>query len=166
VARFSEQEKATMARLFGRFYTPSQVAEAVSEAWGRPVDRRETDRYNPANARCSAKWLEVAAAERARFLKEEEEQPLFHRPFRLAILQRTLEHEGNRNPVLRLAILEQAAKEVGGKYTNIQEVTDSSNNPVRLAMRRADELTTEEAVKILGLSRRRGGLKVTEEPEP
>jgi hypothetical protein len=46
------------------------------------------------------------------------------------------------------------------------EVGGLRGGPVELAMRRADELTTEEAVKILGLSRRRGGLKVTEEPEP
>ncbi|EME0399318.1 DUF2280 domain-containing protein, partial [Acinetobacter baumannii] len=58
--------------------------------------------------------------------------PIANIAYRLKRLQRFIDHEQfKENPVIVPSLLEQAAKEVGGLYTNRKEITGKDGGPVQ-----------------------------------
>lgn len=121
------------------FRSPSQVAESVKEEFGIQITRQLAESYNPerrAGSSVSEKLREVFYATRRRFLRRLTDRPMYHQAYRLAELHRQyLRADAAGNTVEARAALEQAAKEVGGLYTNRRVFEVSSLNAAREAFR-------------------------------
>lgn len=78
--------------------------------------------------------------------------PIANIAYRLKRLQRFIDHEQfKENPVIVPSLLEQAAKEVGGLYTNRKEITGAGGGPVKTETTEkppAPALTPEELSKL------------------
>ena len=85
--------------------------------------------YDPTKAageRLCPKWRAIFFATRAAFIAEIGRIGITHRAVRLRMLQRMADKaEAQGNTKLLLTLLEQAAKEMGGAYTNRREIVGS-----------------------------------------
>lgn len=115
------------------FKTPSEVAEAVKEEFGIEVPREQVRNYNPLQVEVAEKWRALFAETRERFLADVAEIGIAHQSFRLRELL-DLYHNAkrSRNAMLAASLLEQAAKERGGMYTNRREVSGPGGGPIPL----------------------------------
>ena len=119
------------------FDTPSEVAKAVKDGFGRAMSRQAVEAYDPtkrAGAGLSAEHRAVFDATRATFLKETAAIGVMHRAVRMRRLQRMVERaESMGNIALEAKLLEQAAKEMGGAFTNRFAVGgDTDKEPVQM----------------------------------
>lgn len=128
----SEDQKRRIVQGLACFRTPSEVAEDVEEEFGVKIDRSHVRKYNPDQvAEVAEKWRALFAATRQRFLAEVAEIPIYHQSFRLRELL-DLYRKAKRNPVLAASILEQAAKEAGGAFTNRRELSGRDGGPLEV----------------------------------
>lgn len=119
--RLPEVVKRRIVEHLACYYGPAEVVELIAEEFGIDVTPRHVRAYDPTSFQCTAssRRIDLHKATRRRFEQEVAEIPIAHRAFRLRRLQQIHEkavETGN----LRLAAeaLEQAAKEVGGMFTN------------------------------------------------
>lgn len=102
------------------FDTPTEVAKAVKEEFGLALSRQRIEAWNPertAGARLKECWRELFYTTRARLLNELNEIPIFHRNYRLRVLQRLFcRAEAMGNTSLANQVLVLAAKEAGDYY--------------------------------------------------
>lgn len=145
MAKLSEAEKRSIVQALACYDTPSQVVEAIKEEYGTVLDRGHVGCYDPTKAagkQLAKKWADLFHATRARFQEEIAEIPIAGQAYRLRQLQRMHQDAtGKRNPVLAMQILEQAAKEAGGHFTNKRqtELTGKGGGPIETATLSKDE---------------------------
>lgn len=126
MATLSEEVKTFIVQRLAMFDTPTEVADAVKEAYDVVVDRRQVQMYDPERAgkKPAEQWGALYAATRAAFLNETAKVPAAHRAVRVKKLAGMLDWPTvKRNPVLVAQLLEQIAKEVGDAYTNRRVLT-------------------------------------------
>ncbi|CBJ38321.1 conserved protein of unknown function [Ralstonia solanacearum CMR15] len=122
MATLTDDVKAFIVQALACFDTPSQVAEAVKEQFGLVVTRQQCELYDPGKkigAALGKKWRALFEETRKQFLAETGSIPIANQAYRLRVLNRLLvkaEKQGNVSMVSQL--LEQAAKEAGGTFTN------------------------------------------------
>lgn len=122
MAKLAEVHKRFIVQALACWDTPSQVSEAVKEEFGLDIPRTQVAQYDPtkvAGKGVAKKWRDLFDVTRARFRAEVAEIPIADQAYRLRTLQRAMakaERQGNVAMVSQL--LEQAAKEVGGAFTN------------------------------------------------
>lgn len=127
--------KRFIVRALACWDTPSQVAASVKEEFGIEVTRQQVATYDPTkvNGRELSKELTALFNEtRAKFKSEIDEIPIANQAFRLRSLARmhqVAETRGNADLAARL--LEQAAKEQGGAYTDRRrhQMLDKDGDP-------------------------------------
>lgn len=133
MAVLNEEVKLFIVQSLACFDTPSQVAEAVAEEFGIKVDRFQVHKYDPTKVNgkgVSKKLVAIFEVTRQAFLKDVAKIPIASQSFRLRSLQRMHDHHISRkNYVQAQAVLEQAAKEVGGIFTNKVKVASDPNDP-------------------------------------
>jgi hypothetical protein len=104
------------------FDTLKQVQEAVKERFGLTLSFQQISNYDPSTVnggRLSPELKEVFAKRRKLFLDDVESIPIANRAVRLRMLNRAaVAAEQANNKVLMANLVEQAAKETGGAYTN------------------------------------------------
>ena len=111
--------------------SPSQVAEYVYEEFGIKLERGKVQKYDPtkvAGKQLSKKYREIFEATRKAFLNETSQIPIASKSFRLRSLQRI--HDNlvvKKNFAQAAAILEQAAKEVGGFYSHRNQLVPTND---------------------------------------
>jgi len=110
--------------------TPTEIKEAVKEEFGIDMDREHVRAYNPDQRDVADKWKTLFQEARAKFLADVSSIGIAHQPYRLAELQK-LYHAAGRNSGLKRELLEQAAKEVGGAFTNRRELTGKDGGPFK-----------------------------------
>ncbi|SSW67288.1 hypothetical protein AVE30378_02546 [Achromobacter veterisilvae] len=134
MAKLTEAHKRFIVQALACWDTPSQVAEAIKEEFGLDVPRMQVAQYDPtkvAGKGLAKKWRELFEATRKRFREEVAEIPIADQAFRLRALGKIYERHFNRgNVVGAAAVLEQAAKEVGGAFTNRREHTGLDGGPI------------------------------------
>lgn len=124
MASLPEPIKAFIVQQLACYDTPTQVAEAVFEEFGLRLERQQVANYDPTKAAgkrggLSKKWHDLFEATRKAFQDETAKIPIAQQAFRLRTLNRLLERtERQGNTALVAQLLEQAAKEVGGTFTN------------------------------------------------
>lgn len=122
MAQLTEPMKLFIVQALACYDTPTQVANAVKEEFGIEVTRQQVARYDSPKATAkdlSKKLKDVFAATREAFLADVSTIPIAQQAFRLRVLQRTLNKvEGQGNVAMVSQLLEQAAKESGGVFTN------------------------------------------------
>ncbi|MDG9785870.1 DUF2280 domain-containing protein [Acinetobacter johnsonii] len=112
--------------------TPQEVAEQVLQEFGVKVDRKQVQSYDPTKAagkNLSKKFVELFDKTRADFDAGLIDIPIAQKHYRLKQYQKQLERNA-KNTVMSLKILEQAAKDVGGQFTNRQEITGKDGKPI------------------------------------
>lgn len=114
--------KAFIVQALACFDTPSQVVESVKSEFGIDVTRQYVESHDPTKAAgksLGAKWVELFEQARKRFQDEITDIPIANRAYRLRVLDRmAVKAEKMRNMALAAQLIEQAAKETGGSYTN------------------------------------------------
>ena len=113
--------------------TPQEVAEAVKQEFKIELDRRQCASYDPtkpAGQNLSKKFVQLFNETREKFDAGLIDIPIANKHFRLKQYQKQLERNA-KNTVMSLKILEQAAKDVGGQFTNRQEITGAGGGPLQ-----------------------------------
>lgn len=112
--------------------TPQEVAEQVLQEFGVKVDRKQCQSYDPTKAagkNLSKKFIELFNKTRADFDAGLIDIPIAQKYYRLKQYQKHLEKNA-RNTVMSLSIMKQAAQDLGGQFTNRQELTGKDGEPL------------------------------------
>jgi hypothetical protein len=137
MAKLTESQKLAIVQALACFDTPSEVAAAVKEEFGVTISRQQVAAYDPTKAtgRDLSKKLRALFEETRRtFLSDVAAIPIAQQAFRLRALQREFERAKSRgNSALAAQLLEQAAKELGGAFTNRRELTGQGGGPIQQA---------------------------------
>ncbi|WP_321374367.1 DUF2280 domain-containing protein [Pseudomonas extremaustralis] len=132
MAALQNDVKAFIVQALACFDTPSQVVESVQKEYGVTITRQQVETHDPTktSGKCLAKrWVTLFEDTRKRFRDDTADIPIANRAFRLRALGRMAERaESVKNLALAAQLLEQAAKEAGGTYTNKQQVDLSSTD--------------------------------------
>lgn len=132
MAALQNDVKAFIVQALACFDTPSQVVESVQKEYGVTITRQQVETHDPTktSGKCLAKrWVTLFEDTRKRFRDDTADIPIANRAFRLRALGRMAERaESVKNIALAAQLLEQAAKETGGTYTNKQQVDLSSTD--------------------------------------
>lgn len=113
--------------------TPQEVAELVKQEFKISIDRVQVAAYDPTKAagkNLSKKFVELFHKTRADFDAGLIDIPIANKHYRLKQYQKQLERNV-KNTVMSLKILEQAAKDCGGQFTNKQEITGAGGGPIQ-----------------------------------
>ena len=100
--------------------TPQEVADQVLQEFGVKIDRKQCQLYDPTKAagkNLSKKFVDLFHKTRADFDAGLIDIPIANKHYRLKQYQKQLERNA-KNTVMSLKILEQAAKDCGGQFTN------------------------------------------------
>lgn len=115
--------------------TPSAVAATVKADYGIDITRQRVEAYDPtkvAGKALSDKLKALFEEGRARYLADTAEIGIAQQTYRLRLLDRMAvkaEAAGNMGMAAQLA--EQAAKEMGGAYTNRRELSGPGGKPIQ-----------------------------------
>jgi hypothetical protein len=119
----NNEQKVFIVQCFAAYKTPSEIAEAVNLEFKLKVSRQQVWKYSPDNPQTSDQWKEMFKGLRERFVAQLELHGVTHKAYRMAELQ-DLYRQAKRqkgNILAAAQLLEQAAKEMGGLYTNKRE---------------------------------------------
>lgn len=162
----NEQQTYTVQAL-ACFDSPSTVAKALKEDFGVQVSPQGVESYDPnkrAGRNLAKKWLTIFEETRKAFLEDTSQIGISHRTVRLRTLQRMAEKaETIGNMVLASSLLEQAAKEMGGSYSNRRELTGAGGGPIRQTFEPKSEAELIEQAQKLGIDPAALGLAGSEE---
>ena len=130
--------------------TPTQVVAHLKNEFGLLVPRQQVASYDPTKAtgaKLSQKLRAIFHATRKQFLADVSTIPISQQAYRLRVLQRNLERADQRgNAAIVTSILEQAAKELGGAFTNRRELTGKNGQPLAVA---TSNVTPEELKEVV-----------------
>lgn len=113
--------------------TPQEVAELVSQEFGIKVDRIQCSTYDPTKQRgknLSKKFKDLFEETRKKFDEGLIDIPVTQKFYRMRQYQKHLEKSA-KNTVMSLVILKQAAQDLGGQFTNRQELTGKDGGPLQ-----------------------------------
>jgi len=122
MARLKDKERREIVQRLACFESPSEVVEYVSEAFDKDVTVRQVCHYDPTRSEETAeKWKRLFEETRESFLSDLDTIPLSHRAVRLRELTDLYGRAKEQEEIEKAArILKQAAKESGGKFTNLE----------------------------------------------
>ncbi|MFA3528953.1 DUF2280 domain-containing protein, partial [Acinetobacter baumannii] len=112
--------------------TPQEVVENVKQEFDVEISRSQCQAYDPtkySGRNLSQKYVELFESTREKFDEGLIDIPIANKYYRLKQYQRQLDR--TRNVKTALKILEQAAKDIGGQFTNRQEITGKDGGPVQ-----------------------------------
>ncbi|HCU1648429.1 TPA: DUF2280 domain-containing protein [Acinetobacter baumannii] len=114
--------------------TPQEVVEQVKQEFGVDISRSQCECYDPtkySGRNLSKKFVELFESTREKFDKGLIDIPIANKYYRLKQYQRQLEK--TRNVKTALKILEQAAKDIGGQFTNTSktQLTGADGQPLQ-----------------------------------
>ncbi|MFA3599889.1 DUF2280 domain-containing protein [Acinetobacter baumannii] len=135
MARLNKRVKLYIVRSLATYETPSETARGVQEEFGIEVTKQQCEAYDPTK-KTGQDLSEEFKAEFYRVRKEMNDNlssiPIANIAYRLKRLQRFIDLEQfKENPVIVPSLMEQAAKEVGGLYTNRKEITGAGGGPLQ-----------------------------------
>jgi len=134
MASLRDSERREIVQRLACFESPPEVAEWASEEFEKDVTRNQVHHYDPTRSDETAeKWEELFQETREEFLSDLDTIPLSHRAVRLRELTDLYKRAKEQEEVEKAArMLKQAAKEVGDKFTNRQEVDHSGGFMVQI----------------------------------
>ncbi|OHC95566.1 MAG: hypothetical protein A2792_03485 [Sphingomonadales bacterium RIFCSPHIGHO2_01_FULL_65_20] len=123
----SEEQKAWIVIQYARMRSAWQIRRDFKEIWGGELDRKQVHRYNPASScnygRGMQKWQGLFDEEREKFLDQVNRIPIANLAVRLDRLETMCVNAMEKgNSAMAANLIEQAAKEVGGLFTNRREI--------------------------------------------
>lgn len=154
-AKLNNEVRTFIVQALACFDGPSAVMKAVKDEFGIAITRQSIECYDPnkrAGRGLADRWRLIFEETRAAFLEDTGKIGISHRAVRLRALQRMAEKaETQGNMVLASSLLEQAAKEMGGAFTNRRELTgrDGKDLPAPVTID-AGKLSTGALRELLG----------------
>jgi len=139
MAALNNEVKTFIVQALACFDTPTQVSQAVKQEFNIDVTRQQVEQHDPtkrAGVNLAAKWRILFDDTRRRFREDTAEIPIANRAYRLRMLDRMASKaEAMKNMALAAQLLEQAAKETGGTYTNKHqhELSGPNGAPISVA---------------------------------
>lgn len=112
---------------------PQEVVDAVRQEFGIEIPLQQCAAYDPTRPTCrklSADLKKLFFDTREKFDAGLIDIPIANKHYRLKQYQKQLERNA-KNTVMSLKILEQAAKDVGGQFTNKTELTGAGGGPLQ-----------------------------------
>ena len=150
MATLTDDQKRYIVQALACYDTPQQVVDAVKEEFGIVVSRPQVQVYDPEKRQgrdLSKKWRDLFYQTREKFLDDASSIPIANQTFRLRALNRMYaKAERQGNVVVAAQIIEQAAREVGGAFTNRRELTGAKGGPIET--RRVKDLSDDELADI------------------
>lgn len=126
MAKLNDAHKRFIVQALACWDSPQEVADAVKVEFGLDVHRSQVAQYDPTKSAGRAmgkQWIQLFNDTRQRFRQEVAEIPIADQAFRLRALGKIYDrHISRGNVVGAAAVLEQAAKEAGGLFTNKQKL--------------------------------------------
>jgi len=133
MARLNDTERKEIVRRLACFESPTAVKEWASEDLGKDLSLEQIAHYDPTRRDTAGeKWETLFKRTREEFLSDLDTIPLSHRAVRLQELQRLYDRLKDEDETEAARLLKQAAKEVGEKFTNRQEVEHSGGLQVQI----------------------------------
>ena len=132
MAALSEPVKIFIVQALACRDTPQEVVTLVKQEYDIEVTRSQCQNYDPtkySGRNLSKKFVQLFNETREKFDAGLIDIPIANKHFRLKQYQKQLERNA-KNTVMSLKILEQAAKDVGGQFTNRQELTGNNGEPL------------------------------------
>ena len=121
MATLTDTERREIVQRLACFESPPEVAEWASQAFEKDVTPNQVHHYNPMRSEETAqKWVELFHDTRDAFLNDLDTIPLSHRAVRLRELQHLYDRVKDEDEERAARMIKQAAKEVGGKFTNLE----------------------------------------------
>lgn len=112
--------------------TPQEVVDLVKQEFGIEVNRMQCASYDPtkvAGKNLSKKFKELFEETRKKFDEGLIDIPIAQKFYRMKQYDKLLNK--TKNTVLALKIMEQAAKDSGGQFTNRQEHTGANGGAIK-----------------------------------
>ncbi|WP_052209127.1 DUF2280 domain-containing protein [Acinetobacter sp. A47] len=128
MATLNKKQKLFIVQSLAVFNTPQETVQLVKEEYNIDVTRQQVESYDPtkrAGKDLSAEFKKEFELIRKDFLDKPLNIPTANKAVRLKILN-DLVYKNHRNQRVVRGLLEQIAKEMGGLYTNKQEVDHTS----------------------------------------
>ena len=132
MATLNKKQKLFIVRSLAQFNTPQETAVLVKEEFNIDVSRQQCEAYDPTKRvgkDLSDELKTEFEATRKDFLEKPQNIPIANLTVRLQRLENQYQKHG-KNRVAALNILKQAAEDMGGKYTNRQEITGKDGKPI------------------------------------
>lgn len=152
MAVLSQTVKTRITQGLACFDTPSQVAKDILAEFGMTVTPQQCEAYDPtkrSGERLGKKFRAIFESTRKAFLDDTSTIAVSHRAVRLRKLGRAADlAEFRGNLPLMAQLLEQAAKEAGGSYTNTKKLehTGKDGAPIENRTVVVDEKQVADAV--------------------
>ncbi|MCG2572346.1 DUF2280 domain-containing protein [Acinetobacter sp. ME22] len=130
MARITKKVKLFIVRMLAEFETPTQASKSVKDIFNIDVTPQQCEAYDPTKkiGKDLSQDLRDKFFEYRRIANEELEAiPVANKRYRLQLLQNLIDAFPN-NPVLTPKWAEQAAKEMGGQFTNKTETTNKQQH--------------------------------------
>ena len=121
MARLSDPERREIVQRLACFESPAEIVEWAKEAFGKELSIRQVWHYDPNRSdETGEKWKQLFEETRDAFLNDLDTIPLSHQAVRLRELQRLYDRVKDQDEERAARMIKQAAKEVGGKFTNLE----------------------------------------------
>ncbi|WMD23314.1 DUF2280 domain-containing protein [Achromobacter seleniivolatilans] len=134
MAKLNDAHKQVIVQALACWDTPTEVSELLREQFGIEVPRTHVAQYDPtkvSGSRLAKKWRDLFESTRDAFRAEAAKIPIAEQSFRLRALSKIYERHMQRgNVVAAASVLEQAAKESGGMFTNKRELSGPNGGPI------------------------------------
>ncbi|MFW1970598.1 DUF2280 domain-containing protein [Acinetobacter bereziniae] len=148
MAALKKEIKLFIVRSLAVFNTPTETVELVNQEYGVIVTKQQCEKYDPtkrAGENLSEELKKDFEKTREMFLGKPENIPIANLSVRLQRYENMF--IGTKNNVMKLKIQEQAAKDMGGQYTNRQEITGKGGEPLQTTFVQATPEQINEAVR-------------------
>ena len=121
MARLRDPERREIVRRLACFESPTEVAEWAREAFDKELSVRQVWHYDPTRSdKTGQKWEKLFNDTREEFLSDLDSIPISHQAVRLRELQRLYDRVKDQDEERAARMIKQAAKEIGGKFTNLE----------------------------------------------
>ena len=147
MAKLSDQQKLFVVQRLACFYNAVEVQAELKQTHGVEVTLPAITYYDPTTAegeRLAPALKQLFHKTREQFITDQAAIPIAHQNYRLRRLQGIVDRGKGRNSKTELAALEQAAKEVGGQFTNRSQVT-----VLRQMQKEVEALSDEELLAVV-----------------
>jgi hypothetical protein len=144
--KLTEEEKAFLVSAFAAWNPLREVCRLFEERFGRPITSVNANKYDLngwagrenayAGSASQKKWRPLFDQVRARFIEDASTIAITHKTFRLREIDahyRRVATADRVNVPLAMQLLEQAAKESGGLYTNATKVKHEGEVKAKVA---------------------------------
>lgn len=152
MVRLQPDQKIFVVQQLACRETPTEVVKLVKEQFGLEMTKQAIEAYDPykwAGKDLSADLKAEFDQTRKWFDETIEAIPVASKAYRLKLLQKIIDTAGG-NSDLKMRASEQAAKELGGLYTNRKEITGAGGGPIQQESTTTIVATEEQMRQAIG----------------